>query len=83
MVFIVENNGKIPEGAQEVFLHAPTREDANRVYDLNDLDGRMTIQQRQKVIQTRGRVDAKDMPDTQMELRRQQVEEYKNKFRKG
>ena len=79
----VENNGKIPEGAQEVFLHAPTREDANRVYDLNDLDGRMTIQQRQQLIQTRGRVDAKDMPDTQMELRRQQVEEYKNKFRKG
>lgn len=79
----VESNSKIPAGAQEVFLHAPTREDANKVYDLNDLEGRMTIQQRQKMIEDKGRVEAKDLPDTQLELRRQQVEEYKNKFRKG
>ena len=49
-------------------------------YDLNDLEGRMTIQQRQKMIEDKGRVEAKDLPDTQLELRRQQVEEYKNKY---
>ena len=49
------------------------------------MQGRMKVQQRQQFLEQRPdvRVDAKDMPDTQLELRKQQMDEYKAKFRKG
>jgi hypothetical protein len=79
----VDTMKNVPDGAQEVFVFAPNREDANKVYDLNDPDSRRKIQQRQKMIEARGSVDAKDLPDTQMELRKQQMDEYKSKMQRG
>ena len=79
----VENVNNIPDSAQEVFLFAPTKEDAEKIYNLNDATGRQKIQQRQKMIENLGEVDAKNLPDTQMELRNQQREEYKNKMKRG
>ena len=73
----------IPDKAQEVFVFAPNREDADKIYDLNDTAGRMKIKQRTEMIEKLGSVEAKDLPDTKMELRNQQREEYKNKMRKG
>ena len=73
----------IPDSAQEVFVFAPTREDADKVYDLNDETARMKIKQRNAMIEKLGAVEAKDLPDTRMELRNQQMEEHKNKMRKG
>ena len=43
----------------------------------------MKIKQRNDMIEKLGSVEAKDLPDTQMELRNQQMEEYKNKMHKG
>tara|TARA_R110000824_G_scaffold11663_8_gene51133 strand:- start:3364 stop:4416 length:1053 start_codon:yes stop_codon:yes gene_type:complete len=79
----VDKNEKIDSKAQEVFVFAPTRDDADKVYDLNDLDSRMKVKQRQKFLEVKKKADAKDMPDTQIDLRRQQVDEYKARFRKG
>ena len=73
----------IPDKAQEVFVFAPNREDADKIYDLNDTAGRMKIKQRTEMIEKLGSVEAKDLPDTKMELRNQQMEEYKNKMHKG
>jgi hypothetical protein len=75
----------IPDKAQEVFLTAPTREDADRIYAMNDQDATMKIKQRQAMIEkTDGSlVDAKNLPDTQMELRQQQMQEYKDKMKGG
>ena len=79
----LDTTKNIPDSAQEVFVFAPTREDANQIYDLNDATSRMKIKQRTAMIEKLGSVEAKDLPDTQMELRNQQMEEYKNKMRKG
>ena len=79
----LDTTKNIPDSAQEVFVFAPTREDADNVYDLNDATGRMKIKQRTEMIEQLGSVEAKDLPDTQMELRNQQREEYKNKMHKG
>ena len=73
----------VPDSAQEVFVFAPTREDANKVYDLNDRDSRMKIKQRLQLIEQRVEVEAQDLPDTQLELRQQQMEEYKEKLKRG
>jgi hypothetical protein len=79
----VDKVGNVPDSAQEVFVFAPTREDADKVYDLNTQDARVKIQQRQRFIETHEAVEAKDLPDTQLELRQQQVEEYKSKLKGG
>ena len=79
----VDTMKNVSDKAQEVFLFAPTREDADKVYDLNDPDARIKLRQRQNVIDQRGEVEAQDLPDTQLELRQQQMEEYKAKLRKG
>ena len=79
----VDTINNIPDKAQEVFVFSPTREDADRVYDMNDQDSRMKIKQRQAVIAQRGKVDAQDLPDTKLELRNQQIQEYKDKMHRG
>ena len=82
----VDTLNNIPDKAQEVFVNAPTRDDADRVYALNDQEARATIKQRQLYVEkhgTEGRVEAEKMPDTQLELRRQQIQEYKDKMRGG
>ena len=72
----------IPAGAQEVFIAAPTEDDAKNVYDLNDITSRMKVKQRQKTIEERGVLKATDLLDTQMDLRNQQMQEYKDRMRK-
>jgi hypothetical protein len=79
----VDKVGNVPDSAQEVFVFAPTREDADKVYDLNTPDARVKIQQRQKFIENNESVEAKDLPDTRLELRKQQIEEYKSKLKGG
>ncbi len=79
----VDTLKNIDDKAQEVFVFAPTREDANQVYDLNDTEGRMKIKQRQNFIEQHGSVEAKHLPDTRLELQRQQIDEYKSKMRGG
>ena len=79
----VDNLKGIKDGAQEVFVYAPNREDANKIYNLNDVNGRQKIQQRERFIEHHGSVSAIDLPDTKLEVRQQAIQEYKDKFRKG
>lgn len=71
----------IPDKAQEVFVFAPTREDADNIYNLNTEEGRQIIKQRTDFIEAKGDVRAQDLPDTQMQLRNQQRQEYMAKMK--
>ena len=73
----------ISDKAQEVFVFAPTREDADKIYDLNDEHSRMKVQQREKFIEQQGSVPASELPDTKMELRMQAMREAKDKMKRG
>ena len=73
----------ISDKAQEVFVFAHTREDADKVYDLNDEHSRAKLQQREKFIEQHGQVQAADLPDTKMELRMQAMREAKDKMKRG
>lgn len=81
----VDNMKNVPDSAQEVFVFAPTRDDANKVYNLNDPESRNKIRQREKFLDQHGEelIPAQNLPDTQLELRKQQIEEYKNKMKRG
>jgi len=77
----IDTINNIPDKAQEVFVFAPTREDADNVYNMNDRNTRMKIKQRQKVVNEQSVVDAQDLPDTKMELQQQAMQEFKEKMR--
>ena len=52
---------------------------------MNDPDARMKIKQREQMILAHNgdEVRAQDLPDTALELRKQQMEEYKEKMKGG
>ena len=79
----IESVQNVPDSAQEVFVFAPTREDADKIYNLNSEEARMKIKAREQFIENHGTVEAQDLPDTQLELRQQQLEEYKAKLKGG
>lgn len=72
-------------GRQEVFVFAD-KDGAKEVYGLNDSLSRTKIKAKQKVINSRGNVEDKDMPDSQIEMRERLTDQIKNKMsntRKG
>tara|TARA_R100000808_G_scaffold23947_1_gene53959 strand:- start:5535 stop:6587 length:1053 start_codon:yes stop_codon:yes gene_type:complete len=71
----------IPDKAQEVFIPAPSREDADKIYAMNTDTARRTIKERADTIERLGEVRAQDLPDTKLELRNQQREEYMAKMK--
>jgi len=79
----VDSTKNVPDSAQEVFVFAPDRESADQVYDLNDQTARMKIKQRYQSIEQHGSIEAKHLPDTQLELRNQAREEFKDKMHRG
>ena len=48
---------------------------------MNTSDARRTIKQRSDVIEAQGEIRAQDLPDTKLELRNQQREEYMAKMK--
>jgi hypothetical protein len=74
-----EKAGNWKDSAQEVFITAPTREDADSVYELNDLTARMTIQERQQALERGGILEDKDLPDVQRTLMVQAKEQQLNR----
>ena len=74
-----EVSGKWKDSAQEVFITAPTKEDAENVYDLNDLTGRATIRERAHAIDQRGVVEDKHLPDVQRDLMVQAKDQILNR----
>ena len=73
-----EKSGNWKDSAQEVFITAPTREDADSVYELNDLTGRMTIRERQSALERGGILEDKQFPDIQRDLMVQAKEKRMN-----
>ena len=70
--------GNWKDSAQEVFITAPTREDADKVFELNDMQGRMELRERQRSIKAAGILEESKLPDVQRDLHAQSVEQYKN-----
>lgn len=60
-----------PDG--EIYVVAQSAEDAARVMEMNDEDGRRVQRQRFSALRERGQLNEAEMPDTRDELRRQAV----------
>ena len=62
-------------GIQEVYIPAETSGDADRIHDMNDAQTRFQKRQREKLIATQGEVDETKMPDSQLLMRQQALQE--------
>jgi hypothetical protein len=71
--------GNWKDSAQEVFITAPTHEDAQNVYDLNDPTSRMKIKERAVALKKHGVMEDKDLPDVQRDLMVQAKDQILNR----
>ena len=69
-------------GIQEVFLPADTPEDAQRIHDMNDTQSRFEKRQREKLIASKGAVGESEMPDSQLLMRQQALQEILDRSKK-
>jgi len=74
-----EKTGNWKDSAQEIFITAPTREDANSVYELNDMTSRMKVKERQTALEREGILEDKHLPDIQRDLVVQAKEQRLNR----
>jgi hypothetical protein len=74
-----EKLGNWKDSAQEVFITAATPEDAEAIYDLNDMTARMKIKERVATISRHGHIDDKDLPDVQRDLMVQAKDQILNR----
>jgi len=78
--------GKIKDGAkgQELFIMANNPYDAKDIYNINDMGTMATIKNRnEKIKSSDGATSHAHLPDVQMDLRMQAVQETNAHFRKG
>ena len=65
--------------AQEVFLMADNKEDIDNILSLNSPESLNRIKQKVATINAVGSIDDLNMPDTQLELRNQANNQFKNR----
>ena len=76
------HKGSNKPGLQEVYIPADTSEDAQRIHDMNDTQTRFQKRQREKMIATHGEVDETKMPDSQLAMRQQALQEILDKSKR-
>lgn len=74
-------NEKI-KNADEVFIVAGSKKDANRINEMNDTGGKIVKKQRENLIKQKGSVGQGEFQDEKIKLSGQSVQMYKDKFRR-
>jgi len=72
-------NSKI-SNSQEIFIVANSKEDAQRIHNMNSTSAKMTKMQRNQQIKKQGSVDQIKLNDEQLKLRNKSNQEFKKKF---
>jgi hypothetical protein len=68
-------------GAGDVFVMSPSRDEAKRVGELNDLNAKMKLKQRRNQIEKQGVVSEEKFADVKMDLRNQAMQKMANRFK--
>lgn len=74
--------GSNKPGIQEIYIPVDTPEDAARINDMNDSQTRFQKRQREKIIAMHGNVDETKMPDSQLIMRQQALQEIMERSKK-
>ena len=76
---LLGNKGAKGGSSGEMFVMAESPEEANRIRELNDLNSKMKMKQRDHAIQERGSVDEQDLPDVKMDIYNQAMRQAAEK----
>lgn len=68
-----------PGGHAEVMIPVGSREEAKEVFHMNDNQGKMEIRNRENVIKTKDEVKEQELPDVQMRIQREIIQQTKRK----
>lgn len=75
--------GKNLGKAGEIFVAVNSQEEAQQIYDLNDMGSRQIIKERQLVVNnSSGQINESELPDVQRNLTIQSNQQFKNNIRK-
>jgi hypothetical protein len=74
--------GSNKPGLHETFIPAETPEDAQRIHNMNDPNAENIRRQRLSLTKKEGKINEQQMPDSQMTMRQQALQEYKEKIRR-
>lgn len=74
--------GDLHKGAGELFIPVSDREQAAKIQNLNDAQGKMIIRQREAALQQRGGpIQESDLPDVKLNIQLQAQQEHKQKMK--
>lgn len=69
-------------GKGELFIVANSAEDADQIRSLNDINSKMKMQQREKAIKEKGKLEEHQLPDVQMELKQEAMRQMADRFKR-
>ena len=78
-VDIITNHNK---AGGELFIMARNNDDAQKIRDLNDLNSKIKMKQREEAVQSHGKLEEHQLPDVQIELRREAMKQMAEKFKR-
>jgi hypothetical protein len=70
------------KNANEVFLPAKTKDDIQRISDMNDMKSKMVKKQRNEVIKEKESVTQQELPDERQRIQQMANQALKDKFRR-
>lgn len=76
---LLNKNGN--SGAGDLFVMSSSKEEANKVSNLNDLNAKMKLKQRRKQIEKQGKVSEEKLLDVKMDLRKEAMQQMANRFK--
>lgn len=68
-------------GKGEVFVVANSREEADKIRDINGINERMKMRQREAAVNQKGRLEEQDLPDVKLELRSEAMKQMADRFK--
>ena len=68
-------------GKGETFVVANSREEANKIRDINGINEKMKIRQREATVKQRGKTEEQDLPDVKLELRSEAMKQMASRFK--
>lgn len=72
------DNGK----GGELFVVANSAEDADQIRDLNDINARMKMRQRDNAVKQKGKLEEHQLPDVQLELKNEAMRQMADRFKR-
>jgi hypothetical protein len=78
----IMSKGKSNSNAGEMFVMAGSKQEANKIRGINDIDSKMRMKQRSQALSEKGKLEESKLPDVQIGLRNEAMRQMADRFKK-